>query len=64
MEKWIKRNTNLFWIICVILGAVIGLILWSVISLFALKSIVWLLTFVGYGVVIGFIGGYLYICNN
>lgn len=64
MYEWIKRNERLFLVICMICGGVIASVMWSVVSLFALKSVVWLVTFTGYGIIIGFIGGYLYICNS
>lgn len=64
MHEWIKRNERLFLMICMICGGVSGATIWAVVSLFLLKAVVWSVTFLGYGIVIGFIGGYLYICND
>lgn len=59
MKKWMKKNTGVYLLMCMLAGALVGLILWAVVSLFALKSVIWLITFMGYGMFLGFLGGFL-----
>ena len=60
-----NHNINLFLFIHTLLGAVYGICAWSVISLFALKSVTWMLCFGGYGAFfVGFVGGILFVWEH
>lgn len=58
-----KNSIFLFW--HTMLGMLYGICAWSVVSLFALKSVTWMLCFAGYGAFFfGFLGGVWYIWQH
>ena len=60
-----KKYEYLFLLINTLAWYVIGFAVWMFVSLFALKGIEWMVTFVGYfGLIPGFIGGVIEAWRN
>ena len=65
-KTW-KRDTkiNLFLFLHTIIWAIAGICLWSLVSIFILRDIGWMLTFVGYAAFFpGFIGGIMFLWSH
>lgn len=65
-KTW-KRDTkiNLFLFLHTIIWAIAGICLWSLVSIFILRYIGWMLTFAGYAAFFpGFIGGIMCLWNH
>ena len=66
-SKRISENSKqyIFLLTNVIAFCVLGLLIWSVVSRFALSTIDWMICFIGYpGFFLGFIGGAVYLCRK
>lgn len=61
-QSW-KRRMFLF--LSVLIFAALGLGIWGIVQLFALKSTPWMLCFVGYPAVLaGYLGGIIFLWNK
>lgn len=47
-----------------LLSGMIGYCIWLIVSLYALKTLDWMICFIGYPILIGVFIGYLYTCNH
>lgn len=66
---WDVCNHKIGWFLCaqMLLGAFYGICVWSVLSLFILKDVIWMLCFGGYGAfILGFLNGvfFLWKCDE
>lgn len=61
-QEW---KVRLFLLFNCIRYAVLGLLVWLIVSRFALSTIEWAVCFVGYpGVFIGYVGGLIFLCSK
>lgn len=60
-----KAKRGLFLLSNSLLCSVIGFFIWVIVSRFALSTLDWALCFTGYpGILIGFIGGYIFLSRK
>ena len=61
--KTATKVNAFLWVLGVLYGS-IGLVVWSVVRIWALKTLDWMICFVGYPVIISWLVVLLYVCNH
>lgn len=64
-KNWkIYNKHTIFLGVLMLLAGIIGFCIWLIVSLFTLKTVDWMICFIGYSMVLAFLIGYLFACNH